>query len=193
MRKSMLREQIVEEVGDRIRLLRTGADLSLDDLAERSGVSRAMLSKTERGEKSPTLSILVRVARGLNVPVSKLMGAEPEVADAAVIKAGRHLTFKDPETGFERSILTPPHVDNGVEFLRQYLPPKASTGELPPYSQPAEKYLLVQEGRLTVYLGDTKYLLASGDSMYFEVRKAYRLVNEGAGRCIYLMVIIRAR
>src|SRR5215475_2956704 len=60
-------------IGDRVRSLREAMDLSLRDLAERSGVSAPMLSQVERGETSPTLSVAARIARGLDLSLSQLL------------------------------------------------------------------------------------------------------------------------
>jgi transcriptional regulator with XRE-family HTH domain len=186
-------EAIVVEVGARLKRLRTEAGLTLEEFAAQSGVSRAMLSKVERGEKSPTLAIIVRIAKGLNISMSTLMGAVPDPAQAAIIRAAKRLAFKDPETGFERHNLSPTHLDNDVEFLLHRIPPGKSSGELPPYKVPTEKYLVVQEGQLTVHTGDARYILEAGDSFYFDVREPYRFVNAGKTRCAYYLVIVRRR
>ena len=59
-----------QRFGTRIRALRDAMDLSLRDLAERSGVSAPMLSQVERGETSPTLSVAERIADGLELSLS---------------------------------------------------------------------------------------------------------------------------
>ncbi|HEX5699055.1 MAG TPA: helix-turn-helix transcriptional regulator, partial [Rubrobacter sp.] len=63
-------------LGDRVRELRRRRSLTLEELAERSGVSRAMISKLERGEKNPTLVVAAKVAEGLGVSLSRLLGME---------------------------------------------------------------------------------------------------------------------
>ena len=153
-----------------------------------------MLSKVERGEKSPTLSILARIAGGFKISLSALLGAEPQTADVSVIRAAERLAFRDPETGFERSVLSPAHLDNGVEVVLHRIPPGRSSGVLPPYAVPTDKYLVVHEGQLTVYVGDRPQVLKAGDSMYFEVKTPYRFVNDdGHVACAYYMVIVRKR
>jgi transcriptional regulator with XRE-family HTH domain len=119
---------IIAEIGVRLKQFRTAAGLTLEGLCAKSGVSRAMLSKVERGEKSPTLTVFARIAAGLDMSLSTLMGAEPDFAEATVIRADKRLTFKDPETGFERHILSPHHIDNGVELS---MPAKAVTISIP--------------------------------------------------------------
>lgn len=186
-------DAIIIEVGGRVKQLRTQAGLTLEDFAAQSGVSRAMLSKVERGEKSPTLAIIVRIAKGLNVSMSTLMGAEPDAAQVAVIRRANRLAFKDPETGFERHNLSPSHLDNDLEFLLHRIPAGASSGELPPYKVATEKYLVVHEGELTVQTGEANYVLGTGDSFYFDVREPYRFTNAGGTPCAYYLVIRRRR
>ena len=66
---------VVEEVasgrlGERVRALRRERGLTLDGLAGRSGGSRAMIPKLERGDKNPTLVVAAKVAQGLGVSLS---------------------------------------------------------------------------------------------------------------------------
>jgi transcriptional regulator with XRE-family HTH domain len=181
-------------LGARVKALRVQRQLTLEELSQLSSVSRAMLSKVERGEKSPTLPVVVRIAGGFGISLSALLGAEPDQSDVAVIRASERLSFRDAETGFERWVLSPAHLDNGVEFVLHRIPPGRSTGVLPPYSVPTEKYLAVSEGQLTVYVDNKPHVLKTGDSMYFDVKSPYRFVNEdGRIACSYYMTIVRKR
>ena len=184
---------IVAEVGARLKHLRAAAGLTLEELCGRSGVSRAMLSKVERGEKAPTLTVIVRIAKGLDVPLTTLMGAGPEPATASVIRPSQRLTFRDPETGFERHVLSPSNIDSGVELLMHRIPPGQSSGLLPVYNVPTEKFLVVQDGRLVVAIGTKRHELKSGDSFYFEVKEPYRFDNPGKTVCVYYLTIVRRR
>src|SRR5438309_11557655 len=71
-------------VGPRVRALREAMDLSLRDLAERSGVSAPMLSQVERGETSPTLHIAARIAAGLELRLSQLLRLDEDGAVSVV-------------------------------------------------------------------------------------------------------------
>lgn len=187
-------EAISAALSLRIKTLRTERKLTLEELSQRSSVSRAMLSTVERGEKSPTLPIIVRIASGLGLSLSALLGAEQDQADVAVIRAAERLFFRDPETGFERWVLSPAHLDNDVEFVLHRIPPGRSTGLLPPYLVPTEKYIAVSEGQLTVYVNNKPHFLKAGDSMYFEVKSPYRFVNDDDRlACSYYMSIVRKR
>ena len=184
-------DPIVVALGERVKKYRTKAARSLAELAAQSNVSRAMLSKVERGEKSPTLSIIARIALGLNISLSELMGAEPETADVSLIRSGDRVSFTDPQTGFQRQVLSPAHLNDGLEFLLHKIPPGQSSGILSAYKVPTEKYLVVHEGCLTVIIGESRHVLNTGDSFYFEVKSPYRFVNEGSSVCSYYLVIVR--
>src|SRR4249919_2629967 len=74
-------------LGDRVKNLREAMDLSLRDLAERSGVSAPMLSQVERGETSPTLTVAARIATGLQLRLSQLLRLDEQGA-VTVVRAG---------------------------------------------------------------------------------------------------------
>src|SRR5918998_6775550 len=93
-------------LGSRVKELRKRRGMTLEALAERSGVSRAMLSKLERGEKNPTLVVAARIAEGFGVTLSGLLGTE-ERREVIVVPRERRMVMKDPETGFERQLLSP--------------------------------------------------------------------------------------
>lgn len=187
-------EAVSAALGQRIKALRARHQLTLEQLSQRSGVSRAMLSTIERGEKSPTLPIIVRIAAGFGLTLSTLLGAEPDPAHVTVIRAAQRLTFRDPETGFERWVLSPTHLDDGLEFVLHRLPPGRSTGQLPAYAGATQKYLAVSTGTLTVLLDGQPHVLEAGDAMYFDVKAPYHFVNENQStECLYYMVIARKR
>ena len=74
-------------IGPRVRALREAMDLSLRDLAVRSGVSAPMLSQVERGETSPTLQIASRIAAGLELRLSQLLRLD-EAGTVNIVRAG---------------------------------------------------------------------------------------------------------
>jgi transcriptional regulator with XRE-family HTH domain len=182
---------IVSALGVRVHDFRSRAKLSLSELADQSGVSRAMLSKVERGEKSPTLSIISRIASGLNVSISELMGAAPDASAISLTPMSKRTIFIDPESGFERHLLSPTNIDRSIEFLLHRIPRGQSSGVLSNYNVPTEKYIVVVAGTLTVQIGENRHTVKRGDSFYFEIKAPYKLVNEGATLCEYYMVIVK--
>jgi transcriptional regulator with XRE-family HTH domain len=184
---------MVEEVssgrlGERIRGLRRERGLTLDILAQRSGVSRAMISKLERGEKNPTVVVAAKVAEGLGVSLSQLVGVE-ERREVIVVPRERRMVMRDPQTGFERQLLSPSFGRRGIEFMRNVVPEGSSSGEFPAHRRGVEVYIAVESGRLRAQLGGEDYLLEEGDALYFEADVPHRFDNAGEGECSYYLVI----
>jgi transcriptional regulator with XRE-family HTH domain len=175
-------------LGGRVRELRRGRGLTLEELAELSGVSRAMISKLERGEKNPTLVVAAKLAEGLGVTLSRLAGTE-ERHEIFVVPRERRMVMRDPETGFERQLLSPNFVGRGVEFIRNEIPEGSTSGEFPPHRRGVEEHIVVERGSLRAILGGEEYLLREGDALYFEAEVAHSFENAGEGECSYYVVI----
>jgi transcriptional regulator with XRE-family HTH domain len=176
-------------LGTRVRELRRVRGLTLEALAERSSVSRAMLSKLERGEKNPTLVVTAKVAEGLGVDLSELLGIE-ERRSVVVVPRDRRPVMQDPRTGFERQLLSPTCGGQGAEFVWIAVPEASTSGEFPPRRTGTETYVLVEKGRLRAILGGEEYLLEEGDALYFEADVAHRFDNAGEGECSCYLVTV---
>src|SRR5437588_10578723 len=101
-------------LGLRVRALREAMNLSLRDLAERSGVSAPMLSQVERGETSPTLHVAARIAAGLELRLSQLLRLDEDGAVTVVRRSERRQgTAAGAGHSYER--LTPPRPGQGAE------------------------------------------------------------------------------
>src|SRR5947209_16023146 len=93
------------QIGTRVRALREAMDLSLRDLAERSGVSAPMLSQVERGETSPTLAVAARIAGGLELRLSQLLRLD-EGGSVTVVRAGERQRGGSRRRGHSFEVLT---------------------------------------------------------------------------------------
>jgi len=175
-------------LGVRVRDLRKERGLTLEELARVSGVSRAMISKLERGEKNPTLVIAARLAEGLGVSLSRLAGVE-ERREVVVVPKERRMVLRDPETGFERQSLSPTFPGRGVEFLRNVVPEGSTSGDFPPHRKGVEEHIVVESGQLEATLDGKKYRLREGDALYFAADVPHRFDNVGRGECAYYLVI----
>lgn len=186
----LLAEEAVssERLGERVRTMRRGAGLTLDELAERAGVSRAMLSKVERGEKNPTLVVAARISEGLSVTLTQLIDTEKRGSVVVIPSAGRRV-MRDPETGFERQAISPAPGGRGVELVYNVVPEGSTSGELPPHRKGVEEYVVVERGRLRAVLGGEEHVLETGDAVYFEADVPHRFDNAGEGECGYYLVI----
>lgn len=120
-------ENVNQRIAGQLRRLRSAAGLSLDALAAKTGVSRSMLSLIERAECSPTAVILERLAVGLNVTLATLfeLDAESQVPKEPIQRRACQTEWRDPETGYVRRNLSPPHVPQPLQLVEIEFPPKA--------------------------------------------------------------------
>ena len=177
-----------EKLGYRVRELRRAKGLTLNDLAGSSGVSRAMISKIERGEKNPTLVVAARISEGLGVTLSQLAGIDVR-REVVLVPHDRRMVMRDPDTGFERQLLSPTFGNRGVEFIRNVIPEGSTSGEFPPHKRGVKEYVVVERGRVAAILDGEEHVLEEGDAVYFEADVTHRFDNVGVGECSYYLVI----
>lgn len=175
--------------GDRIRALRDQAGLTLEQVSKLSGVSRAMLSKVERAEKSPTIGVAKRIARALDTPLSVLMGDEIAPRAVVLVKKDKRPVFRDPETGFERHLLSPIVAGMAVEVVLHRLPARTSTGKSPPYPPGAAKHVVAARGKVVVGFDRQEITLDEGDALYFDAAVEHWFTNPTAKPSEYYLVI----
>lgn len=184
-------EDLNADLGSTIRSRRTGLGLSLEALAGRSGVSRAMLSAVERGAKNPTIKVICQIAEALGCTVSALLG-EPEhdlLEMIEVVREGEHPLLIDPRTGAERRLLAPAFVQHGIEILRYTIPAGSSTGTFPPHRRGVYEHVTVVTGSVVCYLGEKNIDLAVGDSASFPGDVAHSFRNREDEPAQYFLVI----
>ncbi|MFY0544388.1 helix-turn-helix domain-containing protein [Brevibacillus sp. H7] len=176
-------------LGIRLKTIRIDKGYTLQELAERSNVSRSMLSQLERDQKNPTINVLCQIAEALNVTVSQILEQE-EAKEVVLIRNRQRPQFHDEETGFRRILLSPAFPSKGLDFLLNILPEGKSTGIIPPHKHPVPEYVYVTQGALQITLGERQtYQLEAGDSFYFEADVTHRMDNIGVGDCQYFLVI----
>jgi transcriptional regulator with XRE-family HTH domain len=179
-------------IGPRIRALRDAMELSLRDLADRSGVSAPMLSQVERGETSPTLAVAARIASGLELTLSQLLRLD-EGATVAIVRPGdRRPGTSDPSSGHQAEILTPPLPGQRAELSRHVLAPGAATGGPgdPPMHEPGSREsALVQAGRVALLIDGERYELAAGDCVTFDADLPHHFENPGSDDAVLLAVV----
>jgi transcriptional regulator with XRE-family HTH domain len=166
------------DLGASIRALRTEQGLTLDALAEKSGVSRAMLSDIERGAKSPTVRVLTGIAAALECPVSQLLGEkeQPRQPPFTIVRRKERQVTVEPRTDAERHLLAPSFMRRGVEVALLVIPANSRT-TLQPYPVGAEVHLTSVRGPIQVRLGNDSFALDEGDSAQFRPDTEATLVN----------------
>lgn len=179
-------------VGGHVRALRKAQGLTLAELAQRSGVSVAMLSKIERDERNPTVAVTWGIADGLGVPLSRLLGLD-EPREIIVIPRDRRKVFRESHGGFERYVLSPVFPSRGVELLLGVLPRGGRSGVIPAHQKSIDEYVVAARGTVEVRIGDERFVLRQGDAIYYDASREHEFVNLGRGRVELYMVINSSR
>lgn len=157
------------DLGNTIRARRTELGMTLDALASKSRVSRAMLSDIEREAKSPTVRVLSQIAMGLGCTISELLGepAPKQNQDLQVLRKSQRQVLVEPQSGVERHTLAPVLLRHGIELNWLVVPPGESTGVFPPQPSGTLEHITLVRGALRCRLGSNEIALEEGDSLTF--------------------------
>ena len=159
----------------------------MDQLAQRSGVSRSMLSDVERGAKTPTVLVLDRLATALGTSIARLLD-EPSGDALVVLRTVQQRVVRDP-AGWERRILSPVLPGVEFEFMRTVLGPGVDAGEFSPHQSGSREYVAVESGRLTLTVAGQVSTLEANDSVYFPGDCRHAFANSGDVECVYYLVM----
>jgi transcriptional regulator with XRE-family HTH domain len=181
---------MVRRIAAGIRRQREQLGISANDLAERSGVSRAMVSKLERLEVSPTAALLGRLCNALGITLSSLIASAETTPSPAVASVGNQPTWRDPDSGLLRTMLSPPHTGSRVEIVQIELPSGAQV-HYEALRTPYDQHLVILGGKLTRVEGAQHFELSAGDCMHCRIDVAHTFLNQGRSPCKYLVVIAR--
>ncbi|MGF6393726.1 helix-turn-helix domain-containing protein [Pseudomonas plecoglossicida] len=179
-----------QAIAQRLADLRGQQRLSLAQLAERSGVSKAMISKIERQDSSPTAAVLGRLASGLGVSLSQLLAEEKPMATSALRRRDEQETWCDPASGYVRRQVAELDPTSGSELVEIDLPPGQRIDYPCWHSQPYRQRLWLVEGALEVTYGEERYLMGAGDQLDFAVDRPVSYLASGLGPCRYLLNIL---
>lgn len=177
-------------VGQRVHALREGLNLSLRDLADRSGVSAPMLSQVERGETSPTLTVAARIAAGLDLSLSQLLRLD-ETHHVVVVRHDRRRKGNARGKGHAYELLTPPLPGQRVELSEHRLKPGANTGGEgdPPIHEPGSRETVaLHAGELDLLIDGERHSLNAGDSVTFDADLPHHFENPGKDEAVFLAV-----
>lgn len=183
-------EDATNRLAARIRLEREARNWSLADLAERSGVAKATISRIERGDASPTAGILVRLAAAYDLTLASLMVRAEAGADRLTRVADQPL-WRDPDTGYlRRQVFLRP--DHPIELVEVTMPAGRSA------LLPAATYAFIRqvvwliEGELVITDADGRHALAAGDCLAFGPPCDVTIANESTAPARYVVALSRS-
>lgn len=178
-------------LGARIKGLRQSRGLTLDQLAERSGVSRAMISRVERGESSPTAALLDRLCAGLGVLLSALFREEAQGGPLA--RRSEQPVWTDPDSGYVRRSVSPPGTGSRLEIVEVEMPAGARVLlDAPRGGFRLDQQLWLLEGELSLTVGGREHRLAAGDCLTMLLDGPIAFHNPGEVPARYAVVLTAA-
>jgi transcriptional regulator with XRE-family HTH domain len=177
------------QIASRLASLRAERGWTLETLASRTGISRASLSRLERCELSPTATMLSTLCAQYGWTLSRLM-AEAENGPPSLVRAKEQVTWKDPETGYVRRVVSPPHPYLKGELVEVSLPAGAvvsyDTSPLPGL----EHHLWMLDGVLDLEIEGTALRLEKGDCARYVLSGPSRFECRGRRPARYLVSLV---
>lgn len=161
-------------IGNNLNAYRKKRGYSLDKVAEMTGVSKGMLAQMERGETSPSISTLWKIANGLHISSTFLLEAEPN--DLVIVKKKDIIPITEGNDKF--SVFPTFAFDFNKKF--EMLVVDLDVGGVhcsEPHENSTEEYIYVSKGELELTVQGTSYSLREGDSIKFLADKAHEYRN----------------
>jgi len=171
-------------LGMRIKELRESQGRTIEEIANEAEVSTGLISLIERGKVNPSINVLWAISRALKVPIGSFFGSEH--SKDPVVRSNERKLIKT-EKGIEFYLLCPDLIRK-LEVIYKVFNPGASTGTKS-YTHKGEEFGTVLSGKIEVTLGNRKYVLKKGDSIYFSSTTPHRVENSGKRKAVTIWVI----
>ncbi|CAB3749726.1 helix-turn-helix domain-containing protein [Paraburkholderia humisilvae] len=182
-------DNVDERIGARIRAERESRGWSLTGLAEKSGVSRAMIHKVERGESSPTATLLAKFAGAFGMTMSALL-AFAELEEGRLLRLADQPLWVDPESGYLRRHVSPKSA-SGLNLVEIDLPPSAEIPMPAAAYRQAQQLIWVLDGNLVFIEGGERHELSTGDCLELGPPGDCVFKNESSRTCKYAVIVVR--
>ncbi len=175
-------------IGARIRQLRAERSLTLDGLAQQAEVSRAMLSRIERGESSPTAQLLNKICGGLGITLSALF-AEPAAPASPLARHRDQPSWRDPASGYLRRNISPSGTGSPIDIVEIEFPPGGSVAFDNQRLAGTDQHVWVLDGTLELELGEEAFRLEAGDCLMMRFDRPILFRNPTTRPIRYAVII----
>jgi len=185
-------KEIILKVGESVKAIRKKKGLSLKDLSQRTGVDAGLLTEIEKGEVSPPLGTIIKVAKALDTKMGYFISGGEDLPYTIVRKDDRKLvsrfdTGKTDRYGYEFSSLAPYKKNRHMEPLIVKLEPSDIEGERSTHD--GQEFIYVLEGTMEVRLEGEVHLLEPGDAIYYDSTVPHLVKCHGKDTTIILAVL----
>ncbi len=175
------------DIGEQLREARTNLGLSVQALAEASGISTGMISQIERGLANPSINTISKLASALGLQLGIFFEPRPQTDQEIVVRKDQRRRIGIPDPNFVYELLVP-DLNRTLEFVWVESAPGSST-EHSPFQHEGEECGLVLQGKLEVHLGDDVFVLEAGDSIIFDSRRPHWYRNIGTERVLSVWAV----
>jgi transcriptional regulator with XRE-family HTH domain len=181
------RQDFDARIASRVKALRLVGGFTIDGLAEKSGVSRAMISRIERGEVSPTAVLLAKLSNALDVTLSQLFRDGDD--ERMLVRAASRRVWRDPATGYIRRNVSP--VSSPVDIVDVTLPPGAQVTHDNAVPLHLTQLIWVFEGQLTMNIDGVTHVLGAGDCLQMRLDCPISFQNQTVWNVRYAVLLAR--
>jgi len=182
--------ELAARVAENLRAQRKRRAMSLDELAQLTGVSRAALSQIETRKTNPTIGVLWKIASGLGITFADLIGETR--AELSVLRRGEAQPLRSMDGKFESRPLMPASGIPQVEMYELRLAARARHVS-EPHGPGTREIVVVLSGAMRMTVGDHSDDLGPGDSVVFDANKPHIYENTGGSESRYHNVIVYGR
>jgi len=182
--------EIERRIARRLAALRAERGFSLEELAERTGISRPTLSRLERGELSPTAAVLGKLCTAYGWTLSRLM-ADAETQPPNLVPAREQASWTDPDTRYRRRAVSPPSPGLRGELVEVHVPKGAVVSFDTSPVAGLEHHLFLLEGALDLEVEGTLFKLRAGDCLRYVLSGPSRFEGTGPRGARYVIAIVR--
>ncbi|MFO1037725.1 MAG: helix-turn-helix domain-containing protein [Geminicoccaceae bacterium] len=173
-------------IGTRVADRRAALGLTLDEVAARADVSRAMVSRIERGEVHASAVVLDRLCSGLGLTLSALFARD---AAPPLLRRADQPVWRDPATGYLRREVAPSGTGSPVRIVEVEFPPGAEIAFEPTRHRVVDQHVWVLDGTIEATLGDTTWRLAKGDCLHMRLGPGNAFRNPGPKPARYAVIL----
>lgn len=170
-----------------LRRIRKSKRMSLDAVAEQTGVSKSMLGQIERGEANPTVSILGKIVNGLHVELNELVCMPPQ--DIYYMKKNKVMTSKETEGQYTVYSYFPYEEDRNFKIYVIEIAP-GGVYRCNSHGEKTREYITVMEGTLTICIEHKDFVVHSGDAFSFASNRDHDYINKGGEKVLLNVIFV---
>lgn len=168
--------QLDKNIAVNLKRIRKAKNLSLDMLAERTGVSKSMLGQIERGESNPTVATIAKIVEGIKVPFEEFLYMKED--SVTIVDCNARPIYKEKDGVFKIKIIFPYDKFRQIEVFEGDFEPGAVMASIS-HGEKSSEYVTVVNGELTLLVGENKYMVKTGHAIRFDSNQEHTYMNNG--------------